>query len=319
MPTSAIDLEQYTEVLNGNLAMIDRDVYERTPPEYQKFMNVSSTKNQVEEFQSYGGLARPIRSRDSEALPQMAPYKGPKSVIRQIPYRSAVFIERSVMEHAKHQEILNNLEDMLEADKSLRDAVGANILNNGTSVQAATDFTESDGTQRALFSTGHIYENGQGTFSNYLNLGLPPNIDTLYLVATQYLGRLYDYAGNFIGLNRTFTIVTPTLNPDFVKSADQIVWSQDNPETANRAMNTVIKRFSFVHEPVNNLTSSTAWYVMIAPSSRGFPIQMMVGSDRQVSPLAPVGNNPDLFYSRLRDEFGVGLRYTARGIVRIGT
>lgn len=318
MPTSAIDLEQYTEVLNGNLPKIDRNVYQRTPPEYMKFAAVSGTVNQVDEFQSYGGLARPIRNRDAEALPQMAPYKGPKSVIRQVPYRSAVFIEKSVMESAKHKEILDNMEDMIEAEKSLRDAVAADMLNNGASVQTATDFTESDGTQRALFSTGHVYEDGGGTFSNFYNVGVPPNSDTLYLIATLYLGRLRDYAGNFIGTGRTFTIITPTSNPDFVKAADQLVMSTDNPETANRAANTVNRRFQFDHQPVNNLTSTTKWYMGISPTSKGYPIQMLVGSEREVSPLKFLDANPDLAYSRLRTKFGVGLRYTARGIVCIG-
>lgn len=320
MNTSSLVLEQYVDVLNRNIPDIDRNVYETQPPEYQYFCNVTSTTRQVDQFLQIQGLARPTRNRDEEPLPQVAPTKGYASTIRQTPYRSAIVIGKSTMQYADHDVLLNNMQDMIEAEKSLRDAVAADMLNNGTSAQAATDFTEADGTQRALFSTTHYYEDNSATFSNYYNVGVPPNTDTLYLVLAQYLGRLKDFAGNYIGIARKFTILTPTLNPDFVKAADNIIMSNDNPETANRAVNTVTRRFQLSHQPVNNLTSSTAWYVSIGADSKGYPIQMRVGSDREISPLSPYGAaNPDLYISRLRSHFGVGLRYSARGIVRIGT
>lgn len=320
MPTSPHVLEEYVEVLNRNIPNIDRNVYEQQPPEYQYFCNVSNTTRQTDQFQQIQGLARPTRNRDEEALPQVAPTKGYASVIRQTPYRSAVVIGKSTMQYAESKVLEDFMTDMIESEKTLRDAVAADLLNNGASVDTATDFTEFDATQRAFFSTGHYYEDGSATYSNFLNQGLPPNIDTLYLVLAQYLGRLKDFSGNFIGIGRQFTVLTPTLAPDFVKAADQIIMSQDNPETANRALNTVIRRFNITHQPVNNLTSSTKWYVSIGTNSKGYPLQMRVGADREISPLTNLGAvNPDVYVSRLRSHFGVGKRYSPRGIVCIGT
>lgn len=318
MPTSPPLLEQYTEVINRNIEKIDRNIYETQPPEYMYFCKVTPTSRQVEEFQSIQGLARPIRNRDEEPLPQVAPEKGYKSVIRQVPYRSAIMLGKSTMQYADHDALLDNMQDMVEAEKSLRDAVAADMLNNGTSVQTATDFTEADSTQRALFSTGHVYENNGGTFTNYTNVGVAPNSDTLYVVLTT-LGRLKDFAGNFIGIGREFTLLTPTLNSDFMKAADRLTMSMDDPETANRSANTVNRRFKIKHVPVNNLTSTTAWYITIGPESRGYPIQMRVGAEREISPLKFLDANPDVAMSRLRSHFGVGLRYSARGVHRIGT
>lgn len=320
MPTSSQVIEEYVDILNANIPNIDRNVYETKPPEYQDFCNVSSTAKQVDQFLQIQGLAKPVRNRDEEALPQVAPYKGYASKILQVPYRSAVVIGRSTMEYAEHDVLMQYMQDMMEAEKTLRDLVAANLLNNGTSVDALTDFTEFDATQRAFFSTGHYYEDGSATYSNFYNVGVPPNLDTLYLVLAQYLGRLKDFSGNFIGIARKFTLLTPTLNTDFVKAADQICWSMENPETANRAMNTVIRRFQVDHKPVNNLTSSTKWYASIGTDAMGYPLQMRVGSDRNISPLSKNDAvNPDLYMSRLRSHFGVGKRYSPRGLVCVGT
>lgn len=320
MPTSSQVIEEYVDIINRNIPNIDRNVYETKPPEYQWFCNVSSTTRQVDQFLQIQGLAKPIRNRDEEALPQVAPVKGYASKILQVPYRSAVVIGRSTMEYADHDVLLKYMQDMMEAEKTLRDLVAANLINNGTSVDALTDFIEADGTQRAFFSTGHYYEDNSGTYSNYYNVGVPPNLDTLYLILAQYLGRLKDFSGNFIGISRKFTLLTPTLNTDFVKAADQIVMSMDDPSTANRAVNTVIRRFQVEHQPVNNLTSTTKWYASIGADAMGYPLQMRIGSDRNISPLSPVGTvNPDLYMSRLRSHFGVGKRYSPRGLVAIGT
>lgn len=318
MQTSSQVLEQYVAVINRNLTALDRDVYDTQPPEYQDFCNVSMTNRQFDQFQMIQGLAQPIRNRDEEPLPQVAPTQGYKSTIYQTPYRSAVVIGKSTMQYADFKVLEDYMRDMIESEKTLRDITAANLINNGTSVQS-TDFTEFTGSQVALFSTAHQYEDGSGTYSNYYNVGVPPNSDTLYLVAASYLGRLKDFAGNYIGIAREFTILTPTINPDYIKAADALCMSTDNPETADRSVNTVNRRFKWIHKPVNNLTSSTAWEVTIGASTRGYPLQMRVGSDREISPLtAPGSTNPDVFLSRLRSHFGVGLRYSARGVVRIG-
>lgn len=320
MSTSSQVIEEFVDIINRNIPNIDRNVYETKPPEYQWFCNVSTTTRQVDQFLQIQGLAKPIRNRDEEALPQVSPVKGYASKILQVPYRSAVVIGKSTMQYADHDVLERYMQDMMEAEKTLRDLIAANLINNGTSVDALTDFIEADGTQRAFFSTGHLYEDNSATYSNFYNVGVPPNLDTLYLILAQYLGRLKDFSGNYIGISRKFTLLTPTLNTDFVKAADQIVMSMDDPTTANRAVNTVIRRFQVDHQPVNNLTSSTKWYASIGADAMGYPLQMRVGADRDISPLSPVGTvNPDLYMSRLRSHFGVGKRYSPRGLVCIGT
>lgn len=317
--TGPLTIEQYVEVTNRNISTIDRYVYETNPPEYQDLCTVESTDRQVTQYQPIQGLSKPTRNRDLEPLPQVAPVKGYASKIVQVPYRSSVVLEESFQHYvdSERASIFDNMQDMIESEKTLRDLIAANIYNNGTTA-GSTDFTEFDGTQRALFSTGHYYEDGSATYANYSATVVPPNTDTIYSICLSSIGRLKDFSGNFLGIKDEFTILTPTLNTDYGKAADQIVWSQDNPETANRSVNTVIRRFRLRHVPINNFTSSTAWYVTKSPSWRGFPIRMLVGIDRQISPLTRFGDNPDGFYSRLRSHFGVGLRFSPRGVFRQG-
>jgi len=317
--TSPTVAEQFTEVFNRNIEKIERNVYDKSPAEYDKILKVEKTTRLTDEFLGFQGIGRPVRNRDLEPLPQVSPNKTYKSVIRQVPYRSQLTIEESLMRYSESPEIFNNMEDMVESEKSLKDAVASDLFNNGFSAQA-TDFTEADNTQRALFSTGHVTEDNNTIYSNYYNVAVPPNTDTLYLIIGQYLSRLKDGGGNFLGMDGEFTIITPTLNSEFMKAADQIVMSMDNPETANRAANTVNRRFKLKHLPLNNLTSSTKWYVTVGTDRRYYPLVMRVGIDREITPLEKLGpQNPHAYVSTLRTHFGVGLRYSARGVVAVGS
>jgi hypothetical protein len=241
------------------------------------------------------------------------------NVIRLLQYGSQMIVEASAIQYSKHKEVFQRGTDMLESAKTLMDAIGINLFNNGTTLDATTDFTESDGTQRSFFNTTHYREDGLTTYANYSATVVAPNIDTLYSILQQGFGMLKDNAGNFIDMGREFRIMTPMNVPTYGRPADQIVKSMEDPFTANRAVNTIVQNFSLSHRALRNLTTSTAWYVAIPNSRPEYPFVMKVGKRPTLEPMGPVGNlMPSALVTTLMLDFGVGKRRSPRGIYRQG-
>lgn len=319
MPQGASPLvvEAYTEAYNRNLQSMQRYIFNDPAREFDKISKVESTDRLTNERQAIQSVGLPVANRDLEALPEVAPVKGYKTTIRITSYRSAVFVEETMMRTAVFKEPLDNARDMMRSTNTLKDITAANFFNNGTTAGLGTNITEADGTARAAFATDHYYENGSSTFSNYYNVGVPPTPEVVYLIINSYLRRLKDFgATNFVSYGNQFTIVTPTLNPNYGLAADELIQSVDRPDTANRATN-VLKNVRLNHVALNQLTSSTAWYMIIPTSDASFPLRTLEMIPYEISPLAPISGNPDAFFTRNRTQFGVGWDKTYRGIVRI--
>jgi len=316
--TSPMTLEQWADTLNRNISDYFRYIYDKAPEEYSRLLKVEPTSRWFDQYAGAQGIAKPVANRDLEPIPQRSPVKSNTSKIIQTSYRSGMTIERLMIEapDANNTAPLDNMQDFIESEKTLRNQVAADVYNNGFSVQPY-DLTEADGTQRALFSTTHKREDNGATFSNFLNVALPPNLATMYEIIATFK-RYQDNVGNFIGMDTAFTMLIPTLKPDWMKAADQICMSPDNPETADRAVNTLRSKFPISCEPINNFTSSTKWFVRADISKRYFPIRMKVFSEPQLSPLKESGNNPDAYFTRMRSILGVGVFGSARGVFGVG-
>ncbi len=313
-------LEAFAESLNRNLPTIDRGVYDKAILEYDQVAQVGEAKRWVEQSLAIQGLSKPILNRDLEAVPQVSPVKGYGTVIRQQSYRSGLTVEETAIRMSEHKQVYDNVEDLIESIKTLKDQVAVDIFNTGTTASLPTSITEYDGVARAFFSTGHYYEDGSGTFSNYYNVGVPPTPEVVHLIIGNYIKRLKDFSGNFISFPNEFTIVTPTANTAFGLAAEEIVKSMDRPDTANRATNVINKAYNLKHVALNNLTSSTKWFIRIPTSHRAYPLRMLQALDREISPLAPIGPvNPHAYAMTGRTQFGVGFKGSYRGVVAIGT
>lgn len=310
--------EGYVEAYNRNLLPMERNIFQDGPREYDQIAKVGSTDRLTNEMQTVQGLALPTLNRDGEAIPQVSPVKGYKSVIRILGYRSQVTVEKTAIETMVFEAPLDNARDMMRATVTLKDQVSVDFFNNGFTDSLSTNITEFDGTARAAFSTGHRYENGNGTWSNWYNVGVPPNPETVYLLINQYLRRLKDYAAvNFVSYGNEFVIVTPTSNPAYGMAADEIIQSVDRPDTANRATN-VLKSVRLRHVALNQLTSSSTWFLIVPTSTAGFPLRLLNRIDYEVNPLAPVGNiNRRLYVTDCCTHFGAGWDKHYRGITGV--
>lgn len=323
-PISFQDWAQYA--YNGNLTETWRNFYMQGQREYDVVAAVESKPQHtglVDELQGIQGIPKPEVNWDLNPLPQRSPVQGYKTVIRQVQYRSQLTMEETLYTTGRHLEMFDNLADLNDSIKAVKDINVVNIINNGTTGSQAYGIVESDGTNRALFSTTHYYEDGSGTWSNYLNSGIPPTPDTVYRVISEYLRRLKDNVGVYISWGNEFVIWTPTATPSFGMAADEIVNSMDRPDTANRAVNVLTQGRSAVrltHRQLNYLTSTTKWYMGISPSNRAYPIRMRESISSEITPLQPMGpQNPHVMLQTARTRFGAGFRNSYRGLVAVGT
>jgi hypothetical protein len=316
---SPMTLASFAESLNGNLAELQRNIFEFAPREYDKVAAIRPYRKWVDERQAIQGLTPPRNTRDLEPIPQVAPVKGYKTVIRQQNFKHGITVEETMIRNAMHREVLDNVQDGIESIKTLKDTYTVDFLNNGFTAGLSTNITEYDGTARAAFSTAHYYENGVNPWSNYYNVGVPPTPETVHLVINN-LKRLKDFAGNFINVGNAFVIYTPTLTPSFGMAAEEIVQSVDKPNTTDRATNIVKNDFQLSHVRLNNLTSTTKWFIGIPTSHRAYPLIMLEAQSQDVSPLSPLGAiNPDAYAMRFRTQFGVGWDKSYRGLYAIGS
>jgi len=322
-----LTIEQYAPGYNYNIANWTRDVYDRAPAEYMDFAKVETTDRWIDQFQNVQGVPRPSLNRDLEMPPQIAPQLGYPTTIRQSSYRAQLQIEDSFFRTAAHKEIFDNATDMIESVKSMKDILGGNFFNNGFTNGLSQNIVEADGTARAFFSTGHFYESGNGTWSNYYNVLVPPNPETVYLIIKQYLMTLKDNVGNFIRFNGTFTIMTPNTRPDWGLAADEIARSATRPDTANRADNILTQgnmdtsiSVKIRSKSFNNLTSTTKWYIVVDAAGRTFPLRLRELIPFEITPLERLGpGNPHVWVQTERTQFAFGFVGSYRGAVAIGT
>ncbi len=325
--TPPLSFQQWSDfVYNGNLTDTWRMLYERGQREYDVVASVESkpaNTGLVDELQGVQGISKPEINWDLQPLPQRSPVKGYKTTIRQTQYRSQLTVEQTLYETGRHLEVTDNLADLADSIKAVKDINAVNIINNGTTGSQTYGITEADGTNRALFSTGHYYEDGSGTWSNYLNSGLSPTPDVIYRVISEYLKRLKDNVGVFIGWGGEFQILTPTVTPSFGMAADEVVNSMDRPDTANRAVNVLNQGRAAVrltHRQLNYLTSTTKWYMTVPTSHRAYPLRLKESIPQEITPLESIGaQNPHVKMQTARTRFGLGFKNSYRGMVAIGT
>jgi hypothetical protein len=311
---------------NANLTETWRNFYEQGTREYDVVAKLESKAQHtglVDEMQGVQGIAKPEENWDLQPLPQRSPVKGFKTTIRQTQYRSQLTAEDTLYTTGRHMEIYDNLADLADSIKAVKDLNAVNIINNGTTGGQSYGIVEVPGaTAAALFSTSHTYEDQSGTWSNYLNSGLAPSPDVIYRFISEYFRRLKDNVGAFINPGNEFVIWTPTLTPSYGMAADEVVNSSDRPDTANRAINVLTQGRSagrLSHRQLSYLTSTTKWYMSVPTSSRAYPLLMRETIPQEITPLEKLGSqNPHVMLQTTRTRFGLGFKNSYRLMGAIG-
>lgn len=312
----AVVAEAFVEHFDRNFSEIKDEMYAQLPTEYTKYLRVEQTDKAFLKKSYMGGLGLPVANRDLENIPFQNPPKGPVSYFTPVNYRSGYQIERQTIEQEEWGLLANRPRTMLYGASILMETVAANLFNNGFTVQNYDKGFDLSGTDKPLFSTTNTREDGLATWSNFLNQGLPITVETVIQAIVSLLFNLNDSRGLPIVYSGTFYIYVPTISPTLWQQAIEVVNSTMNPGTSDNKINAAIKQFRLEVCPLRLLTNPDAWFIGWEPSAPNYGLQMVVNLYPDISPLAPFGNNPDAWFSRLRTRFTVGYD-NKRGIAAV--
>lgn len=307
----AVVVERYVEHFDRNFDEIKDEAFAMTPKEYDKFMKVETTNRAFVKKSYIGGLGLPIPNRDLQRLPLDEPPPGPIAYYSPVTYRLGYQIERQAVEDELWGLLANRPMNMLRGSQLIMDMAGANILNNGIVLQSY-DF---GGTP--LFSTTHMREDGAATWSNRITSNLPITVETVIQAIVDLLYNLKDSRGFPIAYTGTINIYVPSVSSTLWRQAIEVKNSINNPNTSDNRANAANLMFNINVVPLRFLTNPDAWFIGWQPGSPNYGLTMIIRTQPDITPLKPFSDNPDAWYSRLRQRFVPGYE-NKRGIARIG-
>lgn len=307
----AVVMESYAELFDYNFSQFREEMYAQYPAEHNKFMRVENTTRPFEKRSYLGGLGLPQKNRDLQPIPFAEPPKGPTSYFVPVTYRLGYQIDRQSVEDELWGLLANRPKSMLYGSIVIKDLVAADILNNGLVLQSY----DLGGT--SLFSTANVREDGQATWSNYINEVQPITTETVFNAIASLLTLLTDSRGLAIGFMGTVYIYVPMINADLWEQAVEVANSTMNPNTADNRINAATKQFRIEVVPLRYLTNPNVWFIGWSPDTPNYGLVLFNRVEPQISPLKPFGDNEDAWYSRLRMRFTAGYE-NKRGIAAIG-
>lgn len=307
----AVVVERYVEHFDRNFDEIKDEAFAMTPKEYDSFMKVENTTRAFVKKSYMGSLGLPIPNRDLQRLPLDEPPQGPIAYYSPVTYRLGYQIERQAVEDELWGLLANRPMNMLRGSQLVMDMAGANILNNGVTLQSY-DFGG-----QPLFSLTHTREDGAALWANRIATNLPITVETVVQAVVDLLYNLKDSRGYPIGYNGTINIYVPAISSTLWRQAIEVVNSINNPNTTDQRINAALKMFRFNLVPLRFLTSPDAWFIGWQPGSQNYGLTMIVRTNPDITPLKPFNDNPDAWFSRLRQRFVPGYE-NKRGIARIG-
>lgn len=309
--------EAYVEHFDRNFNEIKEEMYQEFPKQYSSFMRVEETDKAFIRKTYVGGLGLPQMNRDFEPIPFQEAPKGPISSFSPINYRLGYQIEKQTIEQEEWGLLASRPKTMLYGSVVLMDITGANILNNGFTVQPYDIRVTGDPNLQPLFSTNHLREDSRATWANLINQNLPITVETVFQAISNLLYNLTDSRGLPIAYAGEIYIYVPTISPVLWQQAVEVVNSTMNPNTADNKMNAVTKQFKLVVVPLRYLTNPDHWFIGWSPNSANYGPLMVVNIYPDITPLTKFGDNPDAWFSRLRTRFVAGYD-NKRGIAAIG-
>jgi hypothetical protein len=304
-------VEQYVEHFDRNFDEIKEEMYQRVPKDYPKFMKVENTQRAFVKKSYIGGMGMPVQNRDGQRLPMDQAPQGPISFYQPVTYRLGYQIERQVVEDEQWGLLANRPMQMLYGSQVVMDITATDILNNGTVLQSY-DFGN-----KPLFAVDHLREDGAATWSNRSATNQPITVETVFQAIVDLLYNLKDTRGLPIAYEGVINIYVPSISPTLWQQAVEVANSVNNPGTSDNKVNALKAVFKFEVVPLRFLTNPDAWFIGWQSSSPNYGLTMVIRTNVDITPLKPFGDNPDAWFSRLRQRFVPGYE-NKRGIARVG-
>lgn len=307
----AVVVERYVQQFDRSFDEIKDDTFMMVEKDYPKFMRIENTQRAYVKKGSIGGLGLPIQNRDLQKLPLDEPVQGPIAYYSPVTYRLGYQIERQAVEDELWGLLADRPMNMLRGSQIIMDLGAANILNNGVTLQSY------DMLGQPLFSVVQPREDGGGTWTNRIASDLPITVETVFQAIVDLLYNLKDSRGFPIMYNGTINILVPSISSTLWRQAVEVQKSVMNPNTTDNRTNALLQQFSINVVPLRFLTNPTAWFIAWEPSTTNYGLVMMIRTNPDITPLKPFNDNPDAWFSRLRQRFVAGYEHK-RGIARIG-
>lgn len=307
----AVVVERYVEHFDKNFDEIKDEAFAMVEKDYQKFMKVENTNRAFVKKSYMGSLGMPIQNRDLQRLPLDEPPQGPTAYYQPQTYRLGYQIERAAVEDELWGLLANRPMSMLRGSQIIMDMSAANILNNGVTLQGY-DFGGLP-----LFATNHVREDGAATWSNRYSTDLPITVETVFQMIVDLLYNLKDSRGFPIANSGVINIYVPSISSSLWRQAIEVQKSVNNPGTSDNKINALLQQFSINVVPLRFLTAPNAWFIGWQPGTANYGLTMMIRTNPDITPMKPFNDNPDAWFSRLRQRFVPGYE-NKRGIARIG-
>jgi hypothetical protein len=308
----AVVIESYVNHIDKNFDLIKDEAYAMVEKDYPKFMRVENTDRAFVKRSYMGSLGMPVPNRDLQRLPLDEPPQGPVSIFTPQTYRIGYQIERQTVEDELWGLLANRPMSMLRGSQLVMDIASANLLNNGIVLQTY-DF---GGTP--LYSTTQAREDGGATWSNRIATDLPITVETVFQAIVDLLYNLKDSRGFPIAYQGSINIYVPSVSATLWRQAIEVARSVNNPGTSDNRINALLASdFNIQVIPLRFLTSPTAWFIGWQPSSNNYGLCLIIRTNPDISQLKQFNDNPDAFFSRLRQRFVPGYD-NKRGTARIG-
>lgn len=307
----AVVVEEYVNQFDRNFDEMKEEMYAQAPKDYPRFMKVESTTRAFVKKSYIGTLGLPYQNRDLQRIPLDQAPNGPVSFFSPVTYRLGYQIERQAIEDELFGMLASRPRQMVYGSQIIMDMSGTDLLNNGTVLQSY------DTSGVSLFSTAIPREDGATTWSNRNSANLPITVETVVQAIVDYLYNLLDSRGLPIAYNGTINIYVPSLSATLWRQAMEVAKSLNNPNTADQRINALKEMFKFEVVPLRFLTNTDAWFLGWEPGAPNYGLTMVVRTNVDISPLKQFNDNPDAWFSRLRQRFVAGYD-NKRGVVRIG-
>lgn len=304
-------MENFAELFDYNFSQYRDAMLQTIPQEFGSYMREETTTRPFERRGTLGGLGLPVKNRDAQPLPFSDPVKGHTSVFVPVTYRLAYMIDQQSVEDELYGMLADRPRTMLQGSIVIKDMVASDILNNGLTLQGY----DLGGTP--LFSNAHTREDGGGTYSNLINTAQPITVETVFNAIGSLLEQMTDYRGNFITMGNSVNIYVPMNNTTLWQQAVEVQRSINNPGTSDNKINAVTSEFTINVVKLRYLTNPNVWFIGYAPNTPNYGLVLFNRIQPQISPLKMLGDNPDVWFSRLRMRFTAGYE-SKRGIAAIG-
>lgn len=307
----AVVVEKYVAHFDKSFDEIKDDSFAMVEKDYPKFMRIENIQRAFIKKGSISSLGLPLPNRDLQRLPLDEPVQGPIAYYSPVTYRLGYQIERQAVEDELWGLLANRPMNMLRGSQIIMDMGAANILNNGVTLQSY------DMQGLPLFSTAHVREDGATTWTNRIASDLPITVETVFQAIVDLLYNLKDSRGYPISYAGVINIFVPSVSSTLWRQAVEVQKSVNNPNTTDQRINALLQQFSINVVPLRFLTSPTAWFIGWQPGAQNYGLTMIIRTNPDITPLKPFNDNPDAWFSRLRQRFVPGYEHK-RGIARIG-